>query len=389
MSRFYSHINTAKTILALYDGTIPFAAFIKDFFSKEKKYGSRDRRTISSVCYNYFRTGNALKEKTVEERLIISMFLCTNSPNEILQNERPALNEKVSQPLAEKIEVANIDIEKIFPFPDELSAGIDTKDFNASFLIQPKLFIRLRPAKKEIVKQKLASAAINFEQINETCLAFANGTKLEEIIKIDEDAVIQDVNSQRTGELIAAAKLPEPVNIWDCCAGSGGKSIMVYDMFRRVQLTVSDVRPTIIQNLKKRFEKAHIKDYRAFIADLTNYQNLKNVAGNSKFDLIICDAPCSGSGTWSRTPEQLIFFKEESIEKYASLQKSICINTIPFVKKGACFLYITCSVFTKENEQIVDFIQESTKLVLVKMELLKGYNIKADTMFAALFYQPD
>ena len=48
------------------------------------------------------------------------------------------------------------------------------------------------------------------------------------------------------------------------------------------------------------------------------------------------------------------------------------------------FLYITCSVFKKENEAIVDFIKQQFHLELIKMELLKGYDKKADTMFAAL-----
>jgi 16S rRNA (cytosine967-C5)-methyltransferase len=48
-------------------------------------------------------------------------------------------------------------------------------------------------------------------------------------------------------------------------------------------------------------------------------------------------------------------------------------------------LYITCSVFKKENEEVVEFIQGNSELELIKMELLKGYDKKADTMFAALF----
>jgi 16S rRNA (cytosine967-C5)-methyltransferase len=54
------------------------------------------------------------------------------------------------------------------------------------------------------------------------------------------------------------------------------------------------------------------------------------------------------------------------------------------LEPGGYLLYITCSVFRKENEAIVDFIKEKFHLQLVKMELLKGYDKKADTLFAAL-----
>jgi len=55
------------------------------------------------------------------------------------------------------------------------------------------------------------------------------------------------------------------------------------------------------------------------------------------------------------------------------------------LKKNGWLLYITCSVFKKENEDVVEFIRSNSEFELVEMELLKGYEKKADTMFAALF----
>ncbi|HYK56845.1 MAG TPA: Fmu (Sun) domain-containing protein, partial [Flavisolibacter sp.] len=106
---------------------------------------------------------------------------------------------------------------------------------------------------------------------------------------------------------------------------------------------------------------------------------------HSPFDLVICDAPCSGSGTWSRTPEQLKFFKKEKIEQYAQLQKSIALNAAKSVKLQGYFLYITCSVFKKENEEVVAFIKANTPLQLVSSKYFMGYDRRADTLFAALF----
>jgi 16S rRNA (cytosine967-C5)-methyltransferase len=386
MSRFHSHINTAVSILSLYKGEVPFSIFLKSFFAKEKKYGSRDRRTISSLCYNYFRIGNAATGKTIDEQIFTGLFLCNNKPVGIFQEEKPDWYEKMNVPLAEKILIAGIDVEKIFPFTEELSEGIDTNLFNTSFLIQPELFIRIRPGKHLIVKQKLETAQLAFEEINPNCFALENGTKLEEVVDINREVVIQDVSSQRVGAFMSAASLNGgPISVWDCCAASGGKSIMAYDLLPGIRLTASDIRQSIIQNLHKRFREAGINNYKSFIADVTNAEKLRQVLHNSQYDFIICDAPCSGSGTWSRTPEQLKFFDEKEITRYSNLQKDICKNTIPYLKKGGYFLYITCSVLKKENEKVVEFITEQFPLSLIKMELLKGYGIKADTMFAALF----
>ena len=105
--------------------------------------------------------------------------------------------------------------------------------------------------------------------------------------------------------------------------------------------------------------------------------------------MIIADVPCTGSGTWSRTPEQLFFFDEKDISKYSSLQKKILTNTIPRLKAGGWLLYVTCSVFREENEGNVKFIEETFAVSLQKQELLIGYEIKADTLFVALFRKMD
>jgi 16S rRNA (cytosine967-C5)-methyltransferase len=153
-------------------------------------------------------------------------------------------------------------------------------------------------------------------------------------------------------------------------------------VFQKIDLTVSDVRPSIIHNLKKRFKEAGIKNYYSFVTDLTDS---RFPIPNSNFDLIICDAPCTGSGTWSRTPEQLYFFTKEKINYYADLQKKIVKNAIPHLANNGFFLYITCSVFKKENESVVEFIQKKFRLQLIKQEVFIGYDKQADTMFGALF----
>ncbi|HWR33416.1 MAG TPA: hypothetical protein VN451_07820, partial [Chitinophagaceae bacterium] len=162
-------------------------------------------------------------------------------------------------------------------------------------------------------------------------------------------------------------------------------SILAYDINPGINLTVSDVRESILNNLRKRFHVAGIKKYTAFTTDLSS--SLFQVQ-HPLFDTIICDAPCSGSGTWNRTPEQLHFFNPQKINEYAALQRKIVSNAVQQLKPGGHLLYITCSVFKKENEEVFNYLKEKFHLQLVKMELLKGYDLKADTMFAALLQNP-
>jgi 16S rRNA (cytosine967-C5)-methyltransferase len=95
--------------------------------------------------------------------------------------------------------------------------------------------------------------------------------------------------------------------------------------------------------------------------------------------------PCSGSGTWARTPEQLHFFSKKKIDEYSILQQKIVSNAIEYLDEKGYLLYITCSVFKKENEENVAFIQKNLNLQLIKSQYLKGYEMQGDTLFAALF----
>ncbi|MFK4980172.1 hypothetical protein ACI39V_28825, partial [Klebsiella pneumoniae] len=67
------------------------------------------------------------------------------------------------------------------------------------------------------------------------------------------------------------------------------------------------------------------------------------------------------------------------------LQQQIILNTINAVKQGGFYLYITCSAFKKENEEQITFIQANSVLQLVEQQIINGYTVHADTMFAALF----
>ena len=329
----------------------------------------------------------------VEEKIITGLFFCSDKPNEILGAVKPEWNEKCKLPLDEKLLIINYPllIPEIFPWQNELSEGIDQEDFCKSFFVQPDLFLRLRPGKEKLVKEKLQQARIDFAMVSETCLSLPNSSKIDEIIELDNEAVIQDYNSQQTGRFLSFA-LATPGNnklaVWDCCTASGGKSIMAYDINPKIELTVSDIRESILANLKKRFQKAGIKNYRSFVVDLTKDKNSPPSTFNFQPSIIIADIPCSGSGTWSRTPEQLYFFDGKEIEKFAILQRKIVSNTIPQLQAGGAFIYITCSVFKKENEEVVTFIKESFHLQLIQMEVLKGYDKKSDSMFVAVLSQP-
>lgn len=416
--KFFAHLNTAVQVLSQYQGQQPFGIFIKDFFRQDKKYGSRDRKSISHLCYCYFRLGKALPDMPVAERVVAGLFLCAAAPNDMLGQLKPEWNEVAALGVEEKCLMLSrslsvqFSILNMFPWKDELSTGIDHTAFSNSFLVQPLLFLRVRPGKQPVVIRKLEAAGISFSMPAADCVALPNSSKVEEVIVLNKEVVVQDFSSQRVGEFlravpapgVEAGKLKPTLVVWDCCAASGGKSILAWDILGAIDLTVSDIRESIIANLKKRFAEAGISPYQSFVADLSNPRPVlpfderpgrfphllqsKLVRSIPFPDLIIADVPCSGSGTWSRTPEQLFYFDKAAILRYSDLQKKIVGRVQEQLRPGGHLLYITCSVFREENESVVEFLQQQYSLEVVKMELLKGYDQQADTMFAALLRKP-
>ena len=393
MSRFQSYINTSEKLIAKYKGEEPFAVFIKGFFAKEKKYGSKDRRQISSLCYNYFRLGFAMKNSSVEQKIIIATFLCAHAASDFLEKINPELNEKINWPLNKKLLLLKDQffITDIFPFQNLFSERVNIETYCLSLLEQPFLFLRIRPQCRITTLKKLEKSKLDYQLINEDCIQLLSGINAEDFFSIDKEVVVQDYNSQQVLNYLQLNEntifdkdiSAQGLSAWDCCAASGGKSILLVDTLKqKIDLTVSDIRISIVLNLHQRFKKANIKQYKYFIADIGN---IKFTPPASNYQLIICDGPCTGSGTWGRTPEQLCFFNESTIKEFHDKQKKIVSNTVPHLKEGGIFVYITCSVFKEENEAIADFVADEFNLKLLHQEILMGADKNADTMFVAVF----
>lgn len=380
MTRWENYLFSAEEIIGSYDGSLPLHHYLKGFFKQHPYMGSRDRRQISQLVYAYYRLGHLWKgEKGTSERILLGTFLCEQQPGELLQFFRPELNEKTGLNIADKLQLLGArELIKIFPFMNELSPGINSTAFIHSFFIQPQLFIRTRNNRQLAITRLLDKADITYEVIGDDTIALPNSTKIDTIITDKGWYEIQDASSQQVGKLFT----PEAgEHWWDCCAASGGKSLLLLDKQPGIKLMVSDVRISILQNLHQRFKEAGIRHYESIVLDLTAPLTTTAI-GKRQFDHIILDAPCSGSGTWARTPESPAFFSGEKIDMYQQLQQNIAKNVAQLLKPGGTLTYITCSVFKQENEDVVKFIEEKTGLKPVEGGVIAGYEQRADSMFA-------
>ena len=387
MSRFHSYLSTANKLISTYKSGTPLTHHLKTFFSLDKKYGSRDRKMIGAICYHYFRCANLFKQNhSTNNCIIYSTFLCEFGENEFLKNISPELYERINLSTVEKLNYLKVNVDDFFAYTNEISDKIDKSKFALSFFQQPSLFLRIRPKKKVAVIDSLQKAKIAYELIGDNCLKFKNGLSLENQLRINRDVVVQDLNSQKVFDCLKEEEIlpanQTAISVWDCCAASGGKSILLNDTLNgKIKLTVSDLRENILANLKIRLREAGINIQKKFVQDLSVASGL---SPDEKFSIVICDAPCTGSGTWGRTPEQYFSFNKSSILNFTEKQQSILKNVIPHIEKNGLLIYITCSVLKAENEDMVKTIKDKFKLKVLEMNYLKGYESQADTMFVAV-----
>ncbi len=363
-----------------YKHDIPLSKYLKEFYKRNKQMGSKDRKSLSHMMYSYFRIGKMGIDLSIEERLMMALLLVEHDDLNLLKLFKPEWEEIQSKTLESKIEFLKeyysfIALDEVFPLKNELSALIDSDKLLKSHFIQPDLFLRAVKGKEVKLISFLTQQNIPFEQEG-NCFRLHNATKIEETQEYIYE--VQDKSSQETIKLINP-KVDE--YWWDCCAASGGKSLLLKEQEPNAYLMCSDNRESILSNLDERFKKAGIIKYKRRLIDLkAEIQSFEP----ETFDGIILDAPCTGSGTWARTPERISQVDEKNVQYFSELQFAIANNAIQFLKKGKPLLYITCSVFAKENEVVIERLQKAHNLNIIEMKYIKGYDDKADTMFVAL-----
>ncbi|TWJ04367.1 16S rRNA (cytosine967-C5)-methyltransferase [Mucilaginibacter frigoritolerans] len=378
-----NQLKTFQRILDEYPAETPLSKFLPGFYRQNKQMGSTDRRIAGRLVYNYFRLGKALPNLSADERLFIAEFLCNTQVNSFLQHFKPEWAACIGFGIDEKLAIVKsthpeFKLDDVFPWVSQLSGSIDKEAFLRSFFIQPDLFIRVYKRYEQQVKIILTTAEIAFKDEGNGCFSLPNGTRLETLIPNVNWYEVQDYSSQQTAQFFKPQKWDA---WWDACAASGGKSLLLHDIEPNLKLVVSDIRESILTNLDERFQQAGLIKYQKKILDLT--QNNDLLLHDYTFDGIILDAPCSGSGTWGRTPEMISQFDTYKIEFFQRLQQSIVRNVVKHLKPGKPLIYITCSAFKAENEEVVNFIVKELGLKLQEQKVLKGYENKADTMFVA------
>jgi 16S rRNA (cytosine967-C5)-methyltransferase len=160
---------------------------------------------------------------------------------------------------------------------------------------------------------------------------------------------IQDEGSQLVAE-IAAASAPRATRVLDACAAPGGKTAILAERLPHADIVAADIsapRLKLMQRLMPEFSP-QIQCVQADAAQLPNTGPLA-----MPFDLVLCDVPCSGTGTLARNPEIRLRLSPAMLPQFAQKQLQIIKSCWQRLRPGGTLVYSTCSLEPEENAQVI------------------------------------
>jgi len=227
-------------------------------------------------------------------------------------------------------------------------AGADLPALLAAFRHRAPLYLRVnrRRTTRSAAIDRLAVDGIAAEADSrcETALVVTSGARRVKSAGAYAEGLIepQDLSVQRA---LAAIAWPGG-SILDYCAGGGGKALAIADS-GAARVLAHDAEPRRMVDLSVRADRAGVAIRQVETTRLRHH---------APFDAVLCDVPCSGSGTWRRDPEAKWRLTSERLAALQRMQAEILEAAAPLVAPGGMLVYMTCSLFGPENEaQIAGF----------------------------------
>jgi 16S rRNA (cytosine967-C5)-methyltransferase len=191
---------------------------------------------------------------------------------------------------------------------------------------------------------------------------------------------IQDEGSQ-IAALFCAAKAGEQV--LDLCAGGGGKSLaLAAQMENRGQIYATDRDAARLKGIYPRLDRAGTRNIQ-LRSPRRGSDVLGDLAGHC--DLVLIDAPCTGTGVWRRNPDAKWRIRPGALEQRMKEQDQILAKSAEFVKAGGRIIYVTCSLLKEENEdRLAHFLENHADFAPIEAgELAEAAGLQDLARFAS------
>ncbi|WFL77231.1 RsmB/NOP family class I SAM-dependent RNA methyltransferase [Altererythrobacter arenosus] len=320
----------------------PADRLVAAYFKTRRYAGSKDRRAVRELVYRAIRlcgevpaSGRAaMGALAAKDEAILQLFDGSNhGPAALDSGEAMAAPGIAPAWLVDRLEAAGIDAEE-----REAMLGRAPLDVRVNTLKADRASLEL-PEQGEALTAPQA-------------LRFPSGTQVEQWEAYRDGLIeVQDHGSQLV--CLAAGASPGETVI-DLCAGAGGKTLgLAAQMENRGTLLACDIDRNRLSRLSPRAERAGAGMIEPLLLNPgKEIEGLGLHAGTA--DLVLVDAPCSGTGTWRRKPEAKWRLTPDRLKRFAATQDHLLGIAARIVKPGGRICFVTCSLLDEEGKDRID-----------------------------------
>ncbi len=183
---------------------------------------------------------------------------------------------------------------------------------------------------------------------------------------------VQEASSMFLEEVLKqTVDLTQPIKILDLCAAPGGKSTLIQSVISQQSLLVSnEVIKTRVNILAENITKWGAANVIVTNNDPADFKRLPGY-----FDVVVVDAPCSGSGLFRKDAKAINEWSENNVTLCAQRQQRILADILPALKPGGILIYSTCSYAQQEDEEIEDWLAEKFSVESLQLNVDAAWGI--------------
>lgn len=185
---------------------------------------------------------------------------------------------------------------------------------------------------------------------------------------------VQEASSMFLAEALRqTCNLKENLTVLDLCAAPGGKSTLIQSLISEDSLLLSnEVIKSRVNILSENIAKWGAANVVVSNNDSSDFSRLKNF-----FDVIVVDAPCSGSGLFRKDEAAMREWSLKAVEFCSQRQQRILANVLPALKQNGILIYSTCSYSLQENEAITNWLMQQKNMASLELSINPLWNIVA------------
>lgn len=325
----------------------PADGIINEYMRARKYIGSKDRRFINETVWNIIRNRRKLEFdiNSKKARDILICYLKDENINEIFDGSKYGLD--TISPHEKKL-IENIN-EEIYPIDIEAETPKwiydKVKDYRLlkSLNVPASADFRINSKDREGIIDILNGEGITVNPTPYSPIGLRSSERVNLINCISYQEGKIDVQDEASQIVSILCDVKPNHKIIDYCAGAGGKSLaLAYLLDGKGEVEAHDIDWHRLEQIKPRMERLNIKNIK-----------MKRSVEDKDYDRFIIDAPCSGTGTWRRSPDAKYRLTPERVKELNRIQFEILEKAYNSTKTGGRIIYITCSILDDENEDII------------------------------------